>query len=50
MHLSCPIPEIEIDMVWELRMFIKLTPIGNPYLNSELKVEDKVNEIDDLSR
>ena len=39
-HLSPPIPEIAIDMVRDLRMFMKLTPSGNPHRNSEPTVTD----------
>jgi hypothetical protein len=36
-HRSPPIPEIAIDMVRNLRIFMKPTPSGNPHLNSEPK-------------
>ena len=37
MHLSPYIPEIALDMVWDLIIIMRLNPSGNPHLNSESK-------------
>ena len=39
-YLSPPILEIAINMVQDLRIFMKLTPSGNLHLNSETKLAE----------